>query len=427
MGGCRCTFRNCDNSTQNNPSMHFFHFPFRDIQRCEKWAEYSNNLAFLQLPISQLRNKVVCEIHFKEPCFMNIKHERLTKFAIPTLLRAKSGEIVDLQIDQSNPTIYDVQKVKTSKHYEPPTYNSTIKLLNNRASKVQSASALREEPTASDTFVEAATFEFADQCQEEDLNESVEISEQTIVESEADEPTLLNGITLTKVEINRFDPDCESDAAPTYTKLKRKIQPAVKSKVQNDRAISKDTAVKVDYDEPEIEYLEYSSKRPKFFETDNLVDKSVFADTMEKQKKEIADLKKIISDKLDKLEDSVVSKQSALLQQQTPVTQNANDKPSRNIIEAGPTKTKIQLFNGIKKYLNPSMVALLRMEMFGDTDRQYKSDEKSLAVELLNVQSNIYEYMRSELRFRLPPKKDAESWAKEMSENGREIDWEDEF
>lgn len=432
MGGCRCTFRDCENSTQNNPSMHFFHFPFRDVPRCEKWATYSNNIAFLQLPISQLRNKVVCETHFKEPCFMNIKHERLTKFAFPTLLRTKNGEIVDLEIDQSNPTIYDVQKSKTSKHHEPPTFNSTIKLLNNRAGKVQSASSvLREEQILGDAFVEAATFNYSDQCQDEDLNESVEIAEQTIIDAEADEPTLLNGITLTKVDINRFDPDCESDAAPTYTKLKRKLQPIGKSKIQNDRAVSKDSAVKPDYEEPEIEFLDYAPKRSKFVEVvpsdvrpkpdPNLVDKSVFLDTMDKQKKEFDDIKKIMSSELGKLGDLLTLKQSA------PDPPSTNEKPSRNIIEAGPTKTKIQLFNGIKKYLNPSMVALLRMEMFGDTDRQYKSDEKSLAVELLNVQSNIYEYMRSELRFRLPPKKDAECWAKEMSENGREIDWEDEF
>lgn len=439
MGGCRCTFRNCENSTQNNPSMHFFHFPFRDLPRCEKWAEYSNNLAFLQLPINQLRNKVVCETHFKEPCFMNIKRERLTKFAIPTLLRTKNGEVVDFEIDQSNPTIYDVQTTKTSKYYEPPTYKP-IKLLNSKAGKVQSANVLREEDSVSDTLIDAS-FDYSeiDQCQEDDMNDSVEITEQ-VLESEAGEPTLLNGITLTKIDINptnRFDPDCDSDAAPTYTKLKRKVQPMAKSKVvQNDHVSSKDSSAKQDYDDENIEFYDYAPKRSKIVESlpsditvvrqkpDSSVDKTLFVETMDKQIKEMVDLKQIITMKMDKLED--LQKQSAVSQQPTSVVTNSQEKP-RSTIEAGPTKTKIQLFNGIKKYLNPSMVALLRMEMFGDTERQYKSDEKSLAVELLNVQSNIYEYMRSELRFRLPPKKDAESWAKEMSENGREIDWEDEF
>lgn len=418
--------------------MHFFHFPFRDLPRCEKWAEYSNNLAFLQLPINQLRNKVVCENHFKEQCFMNIKRERLTKFAIPTLLRTKNGEVVDFEIDKSNPTIYDVQTTKTSKYYEPPTYKP-IKLLNsnNKAGKVQSANVvIREEDTVSDTLVDT-TFDFSEleQCQDDDLSESVEITEQAL-DSEASEPTLLNGITLTKIEINRFDPDCDSDAAPTYTKLKRKVQPMVKSKVPNDHASCKDSSVKQDYDDEEIEFIDYAPKRLKVAESlptemtivrqkpDHSVDKSFFVEKMDRQTKEIADLKQIITTKMEKLED--LQKQSAKSLQPTSVVISAQDKP-RSTIEAGPTKTKIQLFNGIKKYLNPSMVSLLRMEMFGDTERQYKSDEKSLAVELLNVQSNIYEYMRSELRFRLPPKKDAESWAKEMSENGREIDWEDEF
>lgn len=432
MGGCRCTFRNCENSTQNNPSMHFFHFPFRDLPRCEKWAEYSNNLAFLQLPINQLRNKVVCETHFKEPCFMNIKRERLTKFAIPTLLRTKNGDVVDFEIDQSNPTIYDVQTTKTSKYYEPPTYKP-IKLLN---TKVQSTNVLREEDTVSDTLVDTS-FDYTEIEQvHDDMTEL--ITTEQVIDNDANEPTLLNGITLTKIEINRFDPD-DSDTTPTYTKLKRKIQPAVKSKIRNDLAPSKvdrvDTSAKQDFDDDEnIEFYDYAPKRSKVAESavpsditivrqksDNSIDKTFFVETLDKQTKEIADLKQIITRKMDKLEE--LQKQSTAHE---PVVINAPEK-SRNIIEAGPTKTKIQLFNGIKKYLNPSMVALLRMEMFGDTERQYKSDEKSLAVELLNVQSNIYEYMRSELRFRLPAKKDAESWAKEMSENGREIDWEDEF
>lgn len=415
--------------------MHFFHFPFRDLPRCEKWAEYSNNLAFLQLPINQLRNKVVCETHFKEPCFMNVKHERLTKFAVPTLLRTKSGEIVDFEIDKSNPTIYDVQTTKTSKYYEPPAYKP-VKLLNSKAGKVQPGNVLREEETVTNSLVDTTTFDYAeiDQCADEEITESIEITEQTI----DSEPTLLNGITLTKVE--RFDADCDSDTAPTYTKLKRKIQPLIKGKMPTEHAINKETISQPNYEDDNIEYYDLAPKRSKVLETvlqdtkivrqkpDKLVDKSLFVDAMENQKKEIADLKKVITNKMDKLEDSIIHKQTKLLLQQTSTTTSAaQDKPARNTIEAGPTKTKIQLFNGIKKYLNPSMVALLRMEMFGDTERQYKSDEKSLAVELLNVQSNIYEYMRSELRFRLPPKKDAESWAKEMSENGREIDWEDEF
>lgn len=437
MGGCRCTFRNCENSTQNSPSMHFFHFPFRDLPRCEKWAEYSNNLAFLQLPISQLRNKVVCETHFKDPCFMNIKRERLTKFAIPTLLRTKNGEIVDFEIDQTNATIYDVQSTKTSKYYEPPAYKP-IKVLNSKAGKVQSVNVISEEDNVTDTLGDA-TYEYSEieqACQEGDMTESVEFTEDAI-ESETSEPTLLNGITLTKIEINRIEPDFDSDGPPIYTKLKRKVLPTVKSKMQSDHIISsKDSVVKPDYDDDNIEFYDFASKRPKIAESlpsditivrqkpDSSVDKTFFLDTMDRQAKEIADLKQIITMKMEKLED--LQKQSSQQLKPTSVVINAQEKP-RTTIEAGPTKTKIQLFNGIKKYLNPSMVALLRMEMFGDTERQYKVDEKSLAVELLNVQSNIYEYMRSELRFRLPPKKDAESWAKEMSENGREIDWEDEL
>ncbi|KAJ6638005.1 hypothetical protein Bhyg_10737 [Pseudolycoriella hygida] len=429
MGGCRCTFRNCENSTQNSPSMHFFHFPFRDLPRCEKWAEYSNNLAFLQLPINQLRNKVICETHFKEPCFMNIKRERLTKFAIPTLLRTKSGEVVDFEIDQSNPTIYDVQTSKTSKFYKPPI-TKPVKLLNSEASKVQITNVICEDDANTDGLGNA-TFEFAEvvNCHDEveDISESIEIAEHRS-DTEIGEPTFLNEITLTKIEMNRFDRDNENGTTASYAKLKRKTLPTVKNKLQSDVILNKECSSKEsDFEVGEIDLYDFSPKRAKFSEpapiikSENVVDKTLFLETMEKQIKELNDLKEIITKKVDQLEE--LQKQSVESQK---VTCSTQEKP-RYTIEAGPTRTKIQLFNGIKKYLNPSMVSLLRMEMFGDTERQYKSDEKSLAVELLNVESNIYEYMRSELRFRLPPKKEAESWAKEMSENGREIDWEDEF
>jgi len=266
----------------------------------------------------------------------------------------------------------------------------------------------------------------------------VELISSEEIEHEVTEPTLLNGITLTKIEINRFDPDCDRETTPTYTKLKRKVQPMLKKKARIDHLPIKDSVSKTEYDEEDenIEFYDYEPKRSKATDTvpsdvtivrqkpDNLVDKTLFVDALDKQTKEILDLKQIIVKNMDKLE--TLQKQYVAQSLQPPVVITTQEK-QRNTIEAGPTKTKIQLFNGIKKYVNPSMVSLLRMEMFGDTERQYKSDEKSLAVELLNVQSNIYEYMRSELRFRLPPKKDAESWAKEMSENGREIDWEDEF
>lgn len=72
--------------------------------------------------------------------------------------------------------------------------------------------------------------------------------------------------------------------------------------------------------------------------------------------------------------------------------------------------TKAQLFNGIKRYLSASMVSLLRMEMFGSSEREWKSDERHVAVDLLRLGENVYKYFTDEWRFRLPALRDVRNW-----------------
>lgn len=85
---------------------------------------------------------------------------------------------------------------------------------------------------------------------------------------------------------------------------------------------------------------------------------------------------------------------------------------------------KIQLFNGIKRYLNPTMVSFLRMEMFGGNDRQYKPDEKDLCTELFSLGVDVYKHFSDEFRFRLPPVREVESW---NADKGNEIFLENDF
>ncbi|XP_061388074.1 shootin-1-like [Musca vetustissima] len=74
------------------------------------------------------------------------------------------------------------------------------------------------------------------------------------------------------------------------------------------------------------------------------------------------------------------------------------------------TLTKAQLFNGIKRYISSSMMALLRMEMFGNSDREWKTDERQVAVDILRLGENVYKYFTDEWRFRLPGLRDAKTW-----------------
>lgn len=114
-----------------------------------------------------------------------------------------------------------------------------------------------------------------------------------------------------------------------------------------------------------------------------------------------------------------------------PTSANAKSKP-----EKLPPLSKPQLFNGIRRYLNPSMISLLRMEMFADAEREYKPDERQIAMELWQLppaeraahgDGGVYEFMRSEWRFRLPPKGDVLQWIRERDENvtAAEDDWDD--
>jgi hypothetical protein len=59
MGGCRCSFRDCQNNTANTLKMvHFFHYPHKDPERVKLWCGFANNQHFMDLPADKLRNKV---------------------------------------------------------------------------------------------------------------------------------------------------------------------------------------------------------------------------------------------------------------------------------------------------------------------------------------------------------------------------------
>ncbi|XP_018330500.1 uncharacterized protein LOC112904571 [Agrilus planipennis] len=85
MGGCRCSFRNCKSATKNCDSIHFFHYPVKNRARCKQWIENARRPEFFNLPEDQLRNKVVCELHFESKCFCNPTRKRLLHDAVPTL------------------------------------------------------------------------------------------------------------------------------------------------------------------------------------------------------------------------------------------------------------------------------------------------------------------------------------------------------
>ncbi|XP_072379525.1 uncharacterized protein [Diabrotica undecimpunctata] len=85
MGGCRCTYKNCQSSTKTTENVHFFHYPVKHPERCRIWIENANKPHFFDLEEDQLKNKVICENHFEDKWFPNHQKKRLLQGAVPTL------------------------------------------------------------------------------------------------------------------------------------------------------------------------------------------------------------------------------------------------------------------------------------------------------------------------------------------------------
>ncbi|KAL4715449.1 hypothetical protein ACJJTC_015352 [Scirpophaga incertulas] len=83
MGGCRCTYRTC--SIKTDGKTHMFHYPVFEKNRCHQWIINARRFDFFNLTVSQVRNRVICQHHFKDDCFMNYKKDKLTFNAIPTI------------------------------------------------------------------------------------------------------------------------------------------------------------------------------------------------------------------------------------------------------------------------------------------------------------------------------------------------------
>lgn len=91
-------------------------------------------------------------------------------------------------------------------------------------------------------------------------------------------------------------------------------------------------------------------------------------------------------------------------------------KPAVGMTYEGKERTKVQLFNAIRKYLNPTLIAFLRMEMFEDCEPEYRPDEKQVLKELIKLGPDVYEYFCNEWRFRLPPAEVVLEWLDESDE-----------
>lgn len=417
MGGCRCTFRDCTNNTVNSPGKHFFHFPYKDSERCKKWALNSDKLEFLRLPWTQLRNKTVCEDHFIGASFMNFKKERLVKTAVPTIHRATDNSVVHLQIDETkldtveycfNDTGADQKTIdlpdlpnsqpRTKRKSAEDDYNTIV------LSEMSSTEA-PAQPIASPNIINDVKPVVLNRCisnlkglQRYSVHKIQEKTNFKRIDQTSNDPEASHTL-VKRIKSEHLDKSAvivsktygKSNASNTIATV-HEIQDIGSISPATDNGISDPITVNI------LEKINHMEERDA-----NKVDKSLYMKMMADHAKQIEDLKKLLTDKLSDKKDT--SNQGS-----TSATSSTDVRQIR--VEKGPAMTKVQLFNGIRKYLNPTMVALLRMEMFGSSEREYRPDEKQLSKELFNLNQNVYEFMRDEWRFRLPPKVQVEEWLK---------------
>lgn len=435
MGGCRCTFRSCTNNTIKSPGKHFFHYPYKDNERCKRWALNADKVNFLELPWTQLRNKTVCEDHFMDSCFMNYKKERLVKTAVPTLVVDSDGEKFEYMIDEDKLcsikyTFND--KGTDSKSIDLPEIQQQTKRTINLKMSVTNGTV--------DEDKECSTFIIGSWDNNDDSNAKNETPE---VNASIDlQPMVLNRScgkqmrrfavrnVQEKVSKKRTIDDSHESADIVVIKQIKKDAPAVitktYSKTNSNNSTNTDLVSYQDIDDVEplivappssetniltdsvtaniLEKINHIEERDA-----NKVDKSLYMQMMTEQAKQIDELKKLLTQKFSE-QNEVQTQKVASSTSSSSSSMTSDTRMLR--IEKGPAMTKVQLFNGIRKYLNPSMVALLRMEMFGSSDRQYRPDEKQFSKELFNLNQTVYDFMRDEWRFRLPPKSEVETWIK---------------
>lgn len=436
MGGCRCTFRSCTNNTINSPGKHFFHYPFKDNQRCKRWALNADKINFLELPWTQLRNKTVCEDHFMDSCFMNYKKERLVKTAVPTLVVGSDGEKFEYMIDEDKLASIKYQfndKGTDSKAIDLPEMQQQAKRTINLKMSVTNGTV--DEDKECSTFIIGS---WDDNDDSNAKNETPEVSANIDLK-----PMVLNRScgkrnqrlfavrnVQEKSSTKRPTDDSHSSADIVVMKQIKKDVPAVMTKTYSKTNSSHSTNSNLVFyqDIDDVEPLIVAAPSPEnnvltdsvtanilekinhIEERDaNKVDKSLYMQMMTEQAKQIDELKKLLTQKFSEQNEVQTQKVASSISSSSS-SMTSDVRMVR--VEKGPAMTKVQLFNGIRKYLNPSMVALLRMEMFGSSDREYRPDEKQFSKELFNLNPTVYDYMRDEWRFRLPPKSEVETWLK---------------
>ncbi|CAD7003930.1 putative leucine-rich repeat-containing protein DDB_G0290503 isoform X2 [Ceratitis capitata] len=440
---------------------------------------------FLKMPASFQKNRVVCARHFRDECFKNYKRDRLNPGAEPTLFRLNDELVLDYaQVSVTGcPELIKTPK-STMIHLIPPsTYTFPFSFHDNLnvneyleqneivLSKSVESEELQKKPkrsrnetistelqsqpkkikilnsTATSSAVESATSSSIIQIELNDghtmlsipLDSGEYIQAKDMVEDNDDEDEefdlgsfeeYINGEMSEKEDVAEYVQNAEQvdnvtdELLARINKLENELKEskeALKCKTtelaQTEMELNK---VKSELDSLSENHEELCKDYKKMVETNKNSCKQIQKLQQDKSK---------LENKCSKLENQRQNKQmDAVSTSQAPTPLTNNEICTSNSRQYAPpstnpplTVTKAQLFNGIRKYTSSSMLALLRMEMFGGADREWKPDERRVAMDLLQLGDEVYKYINDEWRFRLPALSEVRKWLADVT-NGNEDD-----
>ncbi|XP_020718146.1 desmoplakin isoform X1 [Ceratitis capitata] len=447
MGGCRCVFRKCPVGTSQYPGMHFFTFPFNNKERYKRWLTFADTMHFLKMPASFQKNRVVCARHFRDECFKNYKRDRLNPGAEPTLFRLND----ELVLDYAQVSVTEQNEIVLSKSVESEELQKKPKRSRNETISTELQSQPKKikilNSTATSSAVESATSSSIIQIELNDghtmlsipLDSGEYIQAKDMVEDNDDEDEefdlgsfeeYINGEMSEKEDVAEYVQNAEQvdnvtdELLARINKLENELKEskeALKCKTtelaQTEMELNK---VKSELDSLSENHEELCKDYKKMVETNKNSCKQIQKLQQDKSK---------LENKCSKLENQRQNKQmDAVSTSQAPTPLTNNEICTSNSRQYAPpstnpplTVTKAQLFNGIRKYTSSSMLALLRMEMFGGADREWKPDERRVAMDLLQLGDEVYKYINDEWRFRLPALSEVRKWLADVT-NGNEDD-----
>lgn len=399
---------------------------------------------------SKIKNKVICDRHFKMPSFMNWKKERLIKTAYPTILIAKDREI-DLE---ENPQDY----LKENEQVEIPLNFMVFADILEKGGPASVTVVDSRTPTPPSIDLKSETDDPSTLVLEKSKNPVLQntntskpkeaVKKPNSVPSKAILPLLKTKSLQKPPEILNHSTDSpEKKFVVRHVGNLNQVKKFILEKQGNDpsnKLVVRKHALRPSESNPakvlkldpqknseeitvpmdDIEIIPYIHVEDEEKTEKTVISSQIIIPTSSPQKlrqdpsNSSSNEQTLNKETTDLLMQAVaeswkqIDELKSLLKEK--INSSSNSPPQEDKPKIEPLQMKkVQLFNGIKKYLNPSMAALLRIELFGAQEREWKTDEKVLSIELLKLGRNVYDYLRDELRFRLPPSQVVEKWIEE--------------